>query len=319
MRAIVVSKHGDPHEALTLVDDAKEPQRRTGQVLIEVHCSSVNPVDYKVCDGSARLLGPSCPYTPGRDAAGVVLEADEGSTFKKGDRVMGLQDHKAGTWAEKILMPESSLARIPDSLSFEQAAAMPLGGLTAWQALDLAQLQPGDRVLIHAGAGGVGSMAIPIAKARGLHVITTCSGRNIDFVKGLGADEVIDYTQLAFDDVLKDAPVNAVLDLVVLKGYRERSMKCLKAGGTYVDPIASPKAVPKMLLGLLRSALWLGPRYRVILVAPNGKQLSELAALAEQGKLKVEVQSVVPLNEAAEGMTLVKSGHVRGKVVIRVR
>lgn len=322
-RAVIqYSRHGDS-SVLEHIADAPVPQLKKGQVLVANKAAAVNPVDYKLRQGFGALLdklaGPKLPAIPGGDVAGVVESAPEGSAFKPGDRVFALLslDTNFGGYASKVPVPERALALIPEGLSFEQAACLPLAGLTAWQALEVAAVKAGDRVLVHAGAGGVGSLAVQLAKARGAWVAATCSGRNVEFVQELGADEVVDYTSEAFDQRFKDQPFDAVLDTVVLNGYEQRSLAVTKRSGTYVIIVPAP-VVGSILKGLLKSALRLGPRYRPIFVLPNGRQLAEIGQLAAEGKLKPIIARTYPLAQAAEAQDEIAKGRTRGKIVLTV-
>ena len=191
MRAVLVERYGDP-SVLVVKHDFPKPERARGELLVRIHATSVNPVDTKIRRGLLKWTGGVIPKVLGGDVAGVVEESDPGSRFKPGDKVWGLVagyrwSVKWGTYADYVTAPEAHFAPMPDNLSFEEAAALPLVALTAWQALGTVRLEPGQgRVLVHAGSGGVGSMAMQIAKARGLHVTTTCSAQNIDLVKEVG-------------------------------------------------------------------------------------------------------------------------------------
>ncbi|KAI7845014.1 hypothetical protein COHA_001380 [Chlorella ohadii] len=315
-RRVQYSCHGDS-SVLQLVTDQPVPARKAGQVLIDNHATSTNPVDYKLREGLGWLADPRLPAVPGGDVAGVVLEADASSAFKPGDRVFGLTHRCVGAYTSRIVLPEAALARIPERKSFEDAAAFPLAALTAWQALDLARVQPGQRVLVHAGAGGVGTFTVQLAKARGLWVAATCSARNADFVKGLGADEVVDYTAQDFAEVYKERPFDAVLDAIVRDGYEKRSLSVLKRSGTYVHHMPS-LSLGQIAKGFFKGALGLGPRYRVVLVSPNGAQLTEIGKLWEEGKVKPVIAEVLPLDKAAEAQDRTKQGHNRGKIVLKI-
>ncbi|KAL4443022.1 hypothetical protein ABPG77_008513 [Micractinium sp. CCAP 211/92] len=322
-RAVVqYSRHGDS-SVLEYIADAPVPALKKGQVLVANKAAAVNPVDYKLRQGFGALLdrvaGPRLPAIPGGDVAGVVESAPEGSAFKPGDRVFGLLslDTNFGGYASKVPMPERALALIPEALSFEQATCLPLAGLTAWQALEAARVKAGDRVLVHAGSGGVGSLAVQLAKARGAWVAATCSGRNAEFVKELGADEVVDYTTESFDERFKGQPFDAVVDTIVLNGYEQRSLAVTKRSGTYAMVVPS-LVVGTILKGLLKSALWLGPRYRPVFVFPNGQQLAEIGRLAAEGKVKPIIASTYPLAKAAEAQDEIAKGRTRGKIVLTI-
>lgn len=267
--------------------------------------------------------------------AGVVLESDEGSRFPPGTRVYactdGFQLHsKEGAYSEYVSAPEVQFAKVPDNLKLDEAAGLPLVSLTAWQALEKSNLSPGKRVLIQAGAGGVGTVAIQLAKARGVHVTTTCSARNIELVKELGADVVIDYTTQKFEEVSKDEPFDAVIDLI--GGSVElRSMTVLKRSGSFVSVLNSGWADEKGVgLGALYVIYYLAkwkllaklgfsPKYEIILVKPSGEQLAEVGTLIEAGKIKPVIDRKLPLEAAAEAHEYMEQGHARGKVILVVK
>ncbi|GAB4813063.1 hypothetical protein N2152v2_000109 [Parachlorella kessleri] len=312
MRAVLFREFGGPR-VLELSETHPKTTRRKGELLVEVHATSVNPVDCKTRRGDVPRMLVAKPKVLGGDVAGVVVEADQGSRFRPGTRVACLSDgfdfrKPYGSYAEFISVPERTVADLPGSISFEAGAALPL-------ALDPLALKPGQRVLVHAGAGGVGSAAIQLAKARGLHVTTTCSTRNVEFVtKELGADVAIDYTRESFDVVCRDAPFDCVLDLVA-GDYEARSLKVLKPTGTYVAFLARINVLA-LLKGLLLSSLRRGPRYRLVMVSPNGEQMR--AAIAMEGKLRPIIDRVLPLAHASEAHEYVEKGHARGKVVLKV-
>ncbi|KAL4443657.1 hypothetical protein ABPG75_011394 [Micractinium tetrahymenae] len=325
MRAVRFDRFGEAGEVLRLVEDQPMPQRKPGEVLVKVAATSVNPIDYKIRRGDFPRLFVALPKVPGGDVAGVVAEADPGSSFKPGDRVMALADgyrpwRAWGTYCEFVSLPEAHLARIPEGMSDEEAAALPLVSLTVMQALEVSNLSTGDRLLVHGASGGVGVMAVQLAKARGLYVLGTCSFSNADYVKELGCDRVIDYTKERFEDACGDAPLDCVIDGVG-GDYEPRSLRLLKRSGTYVSLRAGDTnaailvaTLKGKLLGLLR----LGPHYYSSGVSPNGRQLAEVAEVWKEGKLKINVQTVLPLVRAAEAQELVAARHVRGKVVLRV-
>lgn len=242
MRAVVIRKFGGP-EVLEVEQDWPRPVRRKGEVLVEVLASSVNPVDWKTRRGDAPRLLSTLPKVLGGDLAGTVLEADPGSRFQPGAAVYSCTEgfqlwKKWGTYAEQAAVAEAHLALKPAAASFEEAAGLPLAALTAWQALDAARIEPGQRLLVHAGAGGVGSLAVQLAKARGAHVTATASTRNLAFLRGeLGADEAVDYTAQRFEEVC--SPFDAMIDLVG-GDYETRSLRALKKkGGVFVSVLNS--------------------------------------------------------------------------------
>ena len=275
------------------------------------------------------------PNVLGGDVAGKVLEADEGSQFPRGTRVYACTDgfqlySREGAYCEYVSAPENQFAKVPDSLPLDEAAGLPLVSLTAWQALESANLLPGKRVLIHAGAGGVGSIAIQLAKARGAHVTTTCSARNSELCKELGADVVIDYNTHKFEEVCKDEPFDAVIDLI--GGSVElRSMQVLKKSGAMVSVLNSGWADEKGVgLGALYVLYYLAkwkilgglgfsPKYSIILVKASGEQLAEVSKLVEERKVKAVIDRKLPLEAAAEAHEYMEQGHARGKVILLVK
>jgi NADPH:quinone reductase-like Zn-dependent oxidoreductase len=274
----------------------------------------------------------ACAQVLGGDLCGVVQDSDEDSKFPPGTRVFactnGFEMWRAeGCYAEFFCAQEAHLAVAPRNLTPAEAAALPLVSLTAWQALERANLAPGQRLLIQAGAGGVGSVAIQLAKARGLHVTTTCSTRNVEFVKALGADEAVDYTKERFEEVC--APFDGAIDLI--GGEVEvRSLRAVKRAGVFVSVLNSGwtkgrgqlAASALTLWHLGKNKLWsavrAGPRYHLLFVAPNGAQLAEVAALVEAGTVRPVIDRVLPLERAAEAHAYLEQEHARGKVVLAV-
>jgi NADPH:quinone reductase-like Zn-dependent oxidoreductase len=308
MKAIQMHAYGGP-EVLTY-EDAPRPQPGAGEVLIQVCAASVNPVDWKIREGHVRnFLKHALPLIPGWDVSGIIEAVGAGvSRLKKGDEVYSRPDiSRNGSYAEYIAVRESEVALKPKSLDHIHAAAVPLAALTAWQALfDAAQLTAGQTVLIHAAAGGVGSFAVQFARWKGARVIGTASGRNREFLKSLGADEVIDYTTSRFEDSVRD--VDVVLD--TMSGEtQERSWQVLKKGGFLVTILGS---APQEM------AAKHGVRCAHTFVQPNVEQLNTLAGMLDAGKIKPVVETVLPLEKAAEAQELNKTGHTRGKIVLRV-
>jgi len=293
------------------VEELARPTPAAGEVLVRVAAAGVNPVDWKVRTRGGFLGEP--PFTVGWDVAGVVEEAGAAvADFAPGDRVFGMPrfPEEAAAYAEYVTAPSNELAATPDALSDVEAGALPLAGLTAWQALvGVADLQPGQRVLILAAAGGVGHLAVQIAKARGAFVIGTAGAAKHPFLDQLGADEKIDYTSDAVEDVVSD--VDVVLDLVGGEGSAP-TVACVRDGGLF---IAIPSA---SALDHLRERA--GDRVRVtsMLVRPDREGLEALGALVENGRLKVHVERTFPLAEAARAHELGEQGHTRGKLVLTV-
>ncbi|KAI7838708.1 hypothetical protein COHA_007505 [Chlorella ohadii] len=320
MKAVVLEAY-NPEERLRVAEDWPRPVQRKGEVLVRVVATAVNRSVYKTANGFLPRFLATLPKVPGGDLAGEVVEGDEAGTFKPGDRVFACTDSWRpevawGTYAELCSVPAAHLARIPTDISYTDAAALCLTALTAFQALKAARLQQGQRVLVHAAAGGVGSAAVQIAKAQGLQVVATASAANADFVRSLGADQVIDYKQQRFEKVLAGSPVDAVIDTVG-GDYEPRSLQVLKRSGTFVNLYAQFSLWP-ILKGKVRALLRLGPRYTTLFVSagPDMQRVAELVA-AEQ--LRPHVQAVMLLEQASVAHQLVYSGHTVGKVVLQVR
>jgi NADPH:quinone reductase-like Zn-dependent oxidoreductase len=281
------------------------------EVLVRVAAAGVNPVDWKVRTRGGFLGEP--PFTVGWDVAGVVEEVGFGVTrFAPGDRVFGMPrfPREAAAYAEYVTSPSRQLVRIPDGLADVEAAALPLAGLTSWQALvETADVQPGQRVLVLGAAGGVGHLAVQIAKARGAHVIGTARSAKHAFLSDLGADEAVDYTSEAVEERVSD--VDVVLDLVGDESSA-RTVRTLRDGGLYV-------AVPSAA-GLDRLRELAGDRVRVtgILVEPDRVGMEAIAELAATGALRAHVSQTFPLEEAARAHELSETGRTQGKLVLTV-
>src|SRR6476660_7432410 len=311
MKAIRIHNYGGP-EVLTY-EDAPRPQPQAGEVLVRVQAAGVNPIDWKVREGYMKDLWPhKFPLILGWDLSGVVEEIGPGPAaagrFKKGDEVYSVPDvSRDGAYAEYIVVRESELALKPKSLHHVHAAAAPLAALTAWQALfDAGQLVSGQRILIHGGSGGVGHVAVQLAKWKGAHVWATASARNQELLRELGVDEPIDYTKQKFEDVARD--VDLVLDLIGGE-TQERSWSVLKKGGVLLS-LVQPPSVEK--------AKALDVRAAFVAVHPNGAQLAEIAAVIDSGNLKPVVSRILPLSEVCRAHKLSQDGHTREKMVLRV-
>lgn len=307
--AIQFSEYGPP-EVLS-AQRVAAPRPAAGEVLIDVHAASVNPIDWKVRAGLLQKVFPATlPMTTGRDGAGVVSAVGAGvDTGLIGRRVCFLCERGVGAWAEQIVLPAALAVVIPDALSFIDAAALPLAGLSSWAALvTAAQVGPGMRVLIHAAAGGVGTLAVQIARDRGARVAATCSRRNVDFVRGLGAEEVAVYDdEKPFEDRLSGLDV--VLD--ALGGdVHWRSYLVLRKGGILVCLSAAPYRD--------RGADY-GVTVKLAQVLPDAGVLAKLVALAAAGRLKPMVERVLPFSDFVAAHRLSEQGHARGKTVLRIR
>ena len=315
MNAVRQHTFGGP-EVLS-VERVERPAPLPTEVLVRVHAAGINPVDWKTRGGTgmAGVLGAP-PFVLGWDVAGVVEEVGFGvTTLAPGDRVYGMPwfPRAAGGYAEYVTAPSRQFARMPAGSTFEQAAAVPLAGLTAWQALgDTAEVRPGQRVLITAAAGGVGHLAVQFAKHLGAYVIAVAGPRNQQWLTELGADEVVDYTTGRFEKEITD--VDVVLDLVgdAYDATSTRSIKTLRPGGLLV---AVPAGVSPELAAAAAAA---GVRVTGFLVEPDGPALARIAALIEQGAVTVEVAKVLALAEVATAHREGEQGHTRGKIVLRV-
>ncbi|MFC5702408.1 NADP-dependent oxidoreductase [Cohnella faecalis] len=301
MQAIRYHQFGEPE--VLLLEPAPRPEPQPGEVLIRVLAAGVLPVDWKIRKGLFPLP-VQFPVIPGTAMAGIVEEAGPGVTsFKKGQAVFGRSSK--GTYAELTTAPVEAIALKPSSLSFVEAATLSGGASTAWRAIIDGEVKSGDRVLIHGAAGGVGLFAAQFAKWRGAHVIGTAGPANIDFIRSLGVDTAIDYTSVPFEQAAQD--VDFVLDTVGGQTL-ERSWSIVKRGGTLITITGQPPMERGRELGVrvLRSSL------------ASGQNLTEIAALIDEGHVKTYVQSVFPLDQARQAHERSESGHGRGRIVLRV-
>ena len=329
MRAFVVEHYGK--DGLRAAD-VPEPAVGDGDVLVKVSAAGINPLDKMVRDGEfKRLLKYRTPFVLGHDVAGVVTGVGPAvRDFQVGDEVYARpRDLRIGTFAEYIAIDRNDVAPKPASLTLHEAAAVPLVSLAAWQALvDRADVQPGQKVLIHAGSGGLGSTAIQLARHLGATVATTASGKNAELVRSLGADVVVDYTQEDFAEVL--SAYDVVLDSRGGENL-ERSLTVLKPGGQAIgvagppDPgFAKQLGAPKFMgvaMGLLsrkvrKQARKLGVSYSFLFMHPDGGQLRELASLYDAGQLRPLIDKTFPFDQTLEALAYVEQGRATGKVVI---
>lgn len=309
MKAVRIHRFGGS-DVLTY-EDVPVPAIADDDILIRVHAAAVNPVDWKIREGYLQgFIDYELPLTLGWDVSGVVEAVGAGvRAFEPGDEVYSRPDIKRdGAYAEYIAVKASEVAFKPKTVDHVHAAAVPLAAITAWHCLfEAAQLTAGQRVLIHAAAGGVGSYAVQLARWTGAHVIGTASARNRDFLLGLGADEVVDYQATQFEDVVE--PVDVVFD--TLGGdVQERSWQVVKPGGLLVS-VVSPPPEDRAAAHQCRSAY--------VFIEPRADWLREIAALIDAGQIKPIVETVLPLDRAAEAHTLSQSGRTRGKIVFQVR
>ncbi|HEV3333545.1 MAG TPA: NADP-dependent oxidoreductase [Bryobacteraceae bacterium] len=308
MKAVRLHEYGGPE--VLRYEDVPRPEPAEGEVLVKVHATSVNPVDWKIRAGYMKgFLDYSLPLIPGWDLSGVVESTGPGVTdWRPGDEVYSRPDiSRNGSYAECITVKAQELGRKPKSIDHAKASAIPLAGLTAWQALfDAAGLSAGQRILIHAAAGGVGTYAVQLAKWKGAYVIGTASERNHAFLRELGTDETIDYNKTPFEKVVRD--VDVVLD--TMSGEtRQRSWQVLKKGGILVSILGPPSA---------QDAATYGVRGAGVFVQPNRAQLEEMAKLVDAGQLRPIVEEVLPLKEAARAHEKNQTLHTRGKLVLQV-
>lgn len=311
MRAAQINEYGGK-EVLKTVADAPIPSAGPGQVLVEVHAAAVNPFDIKVREGYMKDMVPlQLPATLGGDLAGVISDIGQGeSGFNVGDEVFGQANavSGSGSYAELSPVKAESLALKPKSVDFVTAAGLPLAGVSAIQALmDHVNLQKGQKILIHGGAGGIGSFAVQVAKHLGAYVAATATAADADYVKGLGADEVIDYTSQAFENIVSN--MDAVFDTVGGE-TTVRSYGVLKPGGTLVSMVSTPDndLMQKYSVNAIHQS-----------TKVTNERLQKLAELVEQGSLTVTIDKVFPLDEAGEALAYLQSGSHKGKVVIRIR
>jgi len=311
LKAIVIEQYGG--KDVLQEKEVETPKVSDNQVLIEMHATSINPIDWKVREGYLKDMLPfEFPIILGWDAAGTVKETGANANkFRIGERVfVRPETTRFGCYAEYIVTEEDLVARIPDNISFEEAASIPLAGMTAWQSLfDAARLEKGEKVLIHAGAGGVGSLAIQIAKQKGAYVATTASSQNHSILKELGADECIDYRTLNFEDILSDYDV--VFDTMGGE-IQSKSFKVLKKGGRLISIVQPPNEEEASSYGTKAFFVWL---------KPNGEQLGQLAEMMKNGELKPLVGHLFDFSETGlqEAHGLSESHHAKGKIVIKIR
>ena len=333
MKAFLVDRY-QRNSALRL-GEVSEPEVGDNDVLVAIHATSLNPLDAKIRDGEFKLILPyRLPLILGNDVAGVVIRVgSKVRGFKSGDEVYARPNQRRiGTFAEFIAMDEADVALKPGNLSMEEAASIPLAGLTAWQALvERAKLKKGQKVLIHAGSGGVGTLAIQLAKHIGATVAATTSTVNVDLVRSLGADVVIDYKKQDFAEVLDGYDV--VLNSLG-KDTLEKSLKVLKPGGKLISISGPPdgafakesgfnwvlqQIMHLLSFGIRRKAKRHGVSYSFVLMRANGEQLGKITSLIESGAIGSVVDRTFPFLATNEAMDYLATGRAKGKVVISVR
>lgn len=331
MRAALIHAYGDA-DVLTVDDAHPRPELRPNDVLIEVHATAINPIDWKMREGTQKLaVRRPFPLILGMDVSGVVAEVGPDVTrFKPGDAVYSSPTFtRQGTYAEFVAIDASEVALKPTAMTHIEAASIPLVGLTAWQALvTAADLKADERVFIEGGSGGVGSFAVQLAAALGAHVATTCSGRNVDWVRELGAHEVIDYTTTPFEDVLQDQDVA----LHAMDGTADRIRSIMRSGGrlTSINAGLYPRVqahgavVGAALTGLDMASFYIssrichGVRMFNVVRKPLGADLEAITAHIDQKRIRAIVDRVYPLEAIREAHRYSASHRARGKIVIAV-
>ncbi|MBA9042431.1 alcohol dehydrogenase [Bacillus aryabhattai] len=332
MRAMVIDRYGKVPMRL---EEMPTPEIGEYEVLAEIHAASINPIDFKIRDGKVKLLVKyKMPLTLGNDFSGVVAKVGAKVTrFKVGDEIYARpRKSKIGTFAEYIAIHEDDIALKPKNLSFEEAASIPLVGLTSYQALtDILQLQKGQKILIQAGAGGVGTFAIQLAKLMGATVATTASEAGANLVKSLGADEIINYKTEKFEEILKN--YDAVFD--TLGGeILEKSFGVIKDGGKIVSVSGLPNARfgKEYGSGFFKTLLFSAAshkltvlekkhnvQYTFLFMKPSGEQLYIIGNFIETGKIKPIIDSVFPFEDAQKAMEYAESGRAKGKIILKIR
>lgn len=314
MKAIIYKSYGNI-ETLEMAEIPK-PKIRSHEVLIEIHASSVNPIDWKLRRGDLKMLIPlKLPAIPGFDLSGKIIEAGSDVTgFAVGDEVYSRSNKNPGmASAEFIALDPACIAVKPKKLDFQQSAAIPLAGLTALQAFrDKGNLQPGQRVLVNGASGGVGVYAVQIAKALGAHVTAVCGTSNIDMVKKLGSDHVIDYRSQ--NPLTVDGTYNMIFDAAASLSYSKASKK-LEKSGVYISTVPKITRILKSTVG----NMIFSKKETYILMKPSGDDLKQLADLADEGKLISIIDSVFPLIDLKRAHKLSESGRARGKIIISIK
>lgn len=333
MKAIVIERYGK-NVPLQLVE-VPIPTIGEKDILVEIHAASINPVDYKIRDGKVKmLLTYQMPLIVGNDFSGKVIKTGaKVSKFRIGDEVYGRpRKSRIGTFAEYLSVHEDDVSLKPKNLSFEEAASLPLVGLTTWQAFhEILELKEGQKILIHAGAGGVGTFAIQLAKQMGAYVATTASDKGYELVKSLGADEIINYKEENFEEILKN--YDAVFDTLGGEAL-EKSFTVLKPHGKIVSVSGLPnrKFAIQNNLGLLKTILFSivsrkmtelekkhDAIYHFLFMKPSGEQLSDIKKLVEEGKIRPIIDQIIPFEDAQKAIKYAEKGRAKGKVILKMK
>ncbi len=304
MKAIRIHEFGGPE--VMKYEEIPEPEPGQSEVRIKIIAAGVNPIDWKIRKG---LIGEfPLPMTVGLDIAGIVDSVGKGEvTFQTGEEIFAKVSIGQGGYAEYAVVNSTQVARKPKSIGFVESAAIPTAGLAAWQSLfDIARLEKGQSILIHGAAGGVGTFAVQFARWKGAHVIGTASSGNLQFLKSIGADEVIDYKNQRFEDLV--SKLDVVLDTIGGETL-ERSWEVLKPGGFLVTTVATiPENAPEKY----------GVRAERLTTQPDGKELTQIAAIIDEQQIKPIVTTILPLKDAQKAHEISESRHARGKIVLRV-
>ncbi|WP_131100461.1 NADP-dependent oxidoreductase [Bacillus sp. SYJ] len=332
MKAMIIDKYGKVPMRMA---EVPTPEINEYEVLAEIYAASINPIDFKIRDGKVKmLLKYEMPLILGNDFSGVITKVGSKVTrFKVGDEIYARpRKNKIGTFAEYIAIHEDDIALKPKNLSFEEAASIPLVGLTSYQALhDIMQLQKGQKILIHAGSGGVGTFAIQLAKIMGATVTTTASEAGADLVKSLGADEIINYKTEKFEEILKD--YDAVFDTIGGTTL-EKSFNIIKSGGNIVSVSGMPNArfgkefgsgfFKTLLFSLASKKLTAlekkhNAQYSFLFMKPSGDQLRTIANYIEAGKIKPIIDRVFSFEDAQKAMEYSEAGRAKGKIIVKIK
>lgn len=332
MKAMIIDKYGKVPMRMA---EVPTPEINEYEVLAEIHAASINPIDFKIRDGKVKmLLKYEMPLIFGNDFSGVIVKVGSKVTrFKVGDEIYARpRKNKIGTFAEYIAIHEDDIALKPKNLSFEEAASIPLVGLTSYQALhDIMQLQKDQKILIHAGSGGVGTFAIQLAKIMGATVTTTASEAGSDLVKSLGADQIINYKTEKFEEILKD--YDAVFDTIGSTTL-EKSFNIIKSGGNIVSVSGMPNArfgkefgsgfFKTLLFSLASKKLTAlekkhNAQYSFLFMKPSGDQLRIIANYIEAGKIKPVIDRVFSFEDAQKAMEYSEAGRAKGKIIVKIK
>ncbi|HDR7951661.1 TPA: NADP-dependent oxidoreductase [Bacillus toyonensis] len=332
MKAMIIDRYGKVPMRMT---EVPTPEINEYEVLAEIHAASINPIDFKIRDGKVKmLLKYEMPLILGNDFSGVIVKIGAKVTnFKVGDEIYARpRKNKIGTFAEYLAIHEDDIALKPNNLSFEEAASIPLVGLTSYQALhDIMQLQKGQKILIHAGSGGVGTFAIQLAKIMGATVTTTASEAGVNLVTSLGADEIINYKTEKFEDILKN--YDAVFDTIG-GATLEKSFNIIKSGGNIVSVSGMPNArfgkefgsgfFKTLLFSLASKKLTAlekkhNAQYSFLFMKPSGDQLRTIANYIKAGQIKPVIDRVFPFEDAQKAMEYSESGRAKGKIIVKMK